>query len=387
MSFRYDVFISYSHEDRAWAHRIRDNLDHRGLKAFVDERALRAGTAWAEELRGALDGSQHLIVLSSQASRGSRWVEIEFNYFRHFVRGDSTPRRIIPVILDDQLEIYEQFQLISEIRQRDGYTDGPEALDPEIWSVVMDKLVDTIGSADVARRVPILVVTTTLDAMKGVDPSKPILSAVGDAVTLNELIDNLGVDWDALLARYGDNRRQWRPFGSELTVRTILDGLEDEINDVLAAANLQRFRWDYLDEEFWSSSSERSKAAGHRLAQEPSLIVLDPIALYDELVRVRTNGYLIPEIRENDKAVVMVLPPFAMPAIAYALRKSISLLAYEFFNAYRNPPVFKRVKYARYVTSVGDEVDLKAWLLTGLGPALAGDLSHEVANAYLRTGT
>jgi hypothetical protein len=66
MSFRYDVFISYSHEDRAWAHRIRDNLDHRGLKAFVDERALRAGTAWADELRGALDDAQHLIVLSSR---------------------------------------------------------------------------------------------------------------------------------------------------------------------------------------------------------------------------------------------------------------------------------------------------------------------------------
>jgi hypothetical protein len=75
-------------------------------------------------------------------------------------------------------------------------------------------------------------------------------------------------------------------------------------------------------------------------------------------------------IRENARAVVTVLPPYALPPSAGVLRESIQGLATEIFASFYDPPVAARLT-PRYVAGVGDVMDLKASLLTGIGAAVA----------------
>jgi TIR domain len=65
MQFDYNVFISYSREDRPWAERLSQSLQAQGLKAFYDRESIRIGDQWEPALIKAIDASRHLVVLWS----------------------------------------------------------------------------------------------------------------------------------------------------------------------------------------------------------------------------------------------------------------------------------------------------------------------------------
>jgi TIR domain len=376
VAFTYDAFVSYSRRDAAWATRVSAALRDKGLRIFLDTERLLAGEIWTTQLLDAIEGSQHLVVLWSEQAK-SDWVTDEIASFRAQLRhpsseGDNVPRHIIPIYLEGEYQVLAQYEHIDEIREAGMYDAGPDAVPAEVWRTVVDQLEASIRAGEATRRVPVLVVTTTREALRTVEPGRQLPPAPLRGMSLDALIENLGLaSRDALLASYGPDRSDWRPFGSATSVKAILEQLKDDINNELSAAGLQRFRWEYLDDEFWTDTPER---VAERLKREPNVIVLDLLSLYDDYVRWMTTNHVIPSIRENDSAVLMVLPPFAMPPTATALRESIRGLATEVFNSFYNPPVFSRGRYARYVTSVGDEVDLKAWLLTGIGPVLADEV-------------
>jgi hypothetical protein len=365
--FSYDAFISYAHEDKDWALRIAEDLARKGQTTFVDRQNTRIGELWDERLQSALEESRHLIVLSSEHSKKSRWVGSEVVLFRSLRREDPwLSGRIMPVNLDAQDEFTAQFQAIDDIREAGVYAEGPDGVDPSLWGHVIRRLAEEISGADPSRPVPALIVTTTRDAIEQVDPAAQIQRAAGGSVTLGEMTASLSIDRATLLSSYGATRRDWRPFGSTEDIHTILDQIKDDINLKLVTADMPRFRWDFVDEEFWSDAAD---IAARRLAHGPSLVVLDPLSLCDAATRTKTNEFLMPQIRENDEAVVIVLPPYAMPANASALRASIEALAWELFHAYHDPPV-ERTRRARYLAGVGDAIDLKVGLVNGLGPSL-----------------
>jgi hypothetical protein len=385
VSYTYDAFISYVRRDEAWAKRVAEDLGGRGFETFLDTDTLVGGAEWESQLVAGVEASQHMVVLWSEGA-ASEWVTKEVSTFQATIRHTATsgegsrPRLVIPVYLSgEDSKILAKYQHIDVIRAAGAYDAGPAAVPVETWRAVIDRLDTSIRHADAARRVPLLVVTTTHEALSNVDPTRPLPPPPMAGRSLEALIEQLGIPTrEQLLQSYGNNRGDWRPFGSELGVREILEQLKDEINLELSKEGLQRFRWDSLDDEFWSEDPE---AVAERLKREPTVVVLDPVALYDHGVSWMTTNYLLPNVRQNDNAVVVVLPPFAMPSSAAALRESIRGLATEVFNSYYNPPVFSETRYARYVTSVGDVVDLKAWLLTGIGPVLAAKVGGN-GNVY-----
>lgn len=83
----YDAFISHNHADKAWACELAERLakvDFHGrpLRAWLDEQFLDPGDLGkAAELTSALDRSRTLLVVLSQASVASKWVEFELEYF------------------------------------------------------------------------------------------------------------------------------------------------------------------------------------------------------------------------------------------------------------------------------------------------------------------
>jgi hypothetical protein len=282
-------------------------------------------------------------------------------------------RHLIAVSLEGAFAPLGRWERIDELRN--AYERGANAVEEEVWTAMREKLLRSVEQADIAKRVPLLVVTTTRDALGRVDPDTPLPPPPRAGESLTSLIERLRLgSREQLLDSYGSDPGDWRPFGSQSSVKTILGQLQDEINSQLRDEGLEPFRWDYLDDEFWSQSPEQVLG---RLKREPAVVVLDPVSLYDDNVKWMTNDFVMPPIRQNENAVMIVLPPFAMPPTATALRDSIKGLAVEVFNSYWNPPVASRSRFARYVIGVGDLVDLKAGLLAGIGPVLAEGRGEE----------
>ena len=98
--YRYDVFISYSHTDRAW---VRDTLLRRleetGLHACIDSRDFLIGTPSLTNMEDAVDASRHTLVVLTPSDIDSEWCECET-----LLVGTRDPtgrrRKFLPVILE-----------------------------------------------------------------------------------------------------------------------------------------------------------------------------------------------------------------------------------------------------------------------------------------------
>mgnify|MGYP000518939855 CR=1 FL=1 len=110
---RYTAYLSYSHQDAAWAewlhralegYRVPSRLEVDGepvrkrslAPVFRDRDDLSSSPDLGEHLHSALEQSAHLVVLCSPASAESRWVNEEIRTFRALGRGD----RIHCVVVD-----------------------------------------------------------------------------------------------------------------------------------------------------------------------------------------------------------------------------------------------------------------------------------------------
>ncbi len=71
-----DVFISYSRKDVAAASVLKDSLTQRGYSVWMD-REIRAGFAFRQEIRTALLSAGAVLVIWSESSVQSEWVEWE----------------------------------------------------------------------------------------------------------------------------------------------------------------------------------------------------------------------------------------------------------------------------------------------------------------------
>src|SRR2546423_428981 len=63
-----NTFLSFSHNDIAWAERLQTHLQVAGRKgaiSFWDDRQIRAGDRWADEIQKALDSSSVAVLLIS----------------------------------------------------------------------------------------------------------------------------------------------------------------------------------------------------------------------------------------------------------------------------------------------------------------------------------
>lgn len=123
---RYSAFISYRHmpRDRQWALRIMRELETyrtpKPLRAraypaslghlFRDEDEIPASSDLSDKIKEALAKSDHLIVVCSPDTPGSRWVRREIELFQEMGKGE----RIIPLLIAGEPE--ESFP--PELRRR-----------------------------------------------------------------------------------------------------------------------------------------------------------------------------------------------------------------------------------------------------------------------------
>ena len=98
--FKYDVFVSYSHQDSEW---VRDwlvpRLQKAGLRVGIDVRELQPGTPWAIELERAITQSRVILIVLTPDYLNSQWASFE-NVLVRTLDPAGRQRRVIPLVLE-----------------------------------------------------------------------------------------------------------------------------------------------------------------------------------------------------------------------------------------------------------------------------------------------
>ena len=87
------IFISYSHKDKKYAHRLEKALKRRGFEVWLDDR-IDYGTQWPKTIEEELDGCEALILIMTIHSNGSDWVQSELS------RAKRKRKNIFPLLLE-----------------------------------------------------------------------------------------------------------------------------------------------------------------------------------------------------------------------------------------------------------------------------------------------
>ena len=91
---RYDVFLSYSHQDKAWVSEFVAALREAGVTAWFDVQDLLPGERWREQIQEALRESSTLIVILNPRNVQSPWMFFELG------AAVADKKRIIPVLAE-----------------------------------------------------------------------------------------------------------------------------------------------------------------------------------------------------------------------------------------------------------------------------------------------
>lgn len=71
------VFLSHSHADKEFAHRLAEDLRSAGAEVWIDEAEIRLGDSLIQKISEAIDSVDYLAVVLSPTSVGSEWVRRE----------------------------------------------------------------------------------------------------------------------------------------------------------------------------------------------------------------------------------------------------------------------------------------------------------------------
>src|ERR1041385_5664830 len=95
---RFDVFISYSHEDADQGRRLAKSLYQAGLEVFFDEWEIAPGDVIAHKLDEGIRGSSAGVLICTRSPLSSEWVRAE--YEQMVQQAIQLRKPLIPVLLE-----------------------------------------------------------------------------------------------------------------------------------------------------------------------------------------------------------------------------------------------------------------------------------------------
>jgi len=123
---KWNVFLSYRSVNRPWVLSLYDVLRQQGHKVFIDQCELRAGDQLVTRLQDALQTSQAGVLVWSEATADSKWVNREYQVLERLAT-DKEGFQFVPVTLDNSKP-----PLFAETRvflNFSSYPDGPNGGD------------------------------------------------------------------------------------------------------------------------------------------------------------------------------------------------------------------------------------------------------------------
>lgn len=97
--FEYDVFISFSSIDEELVKPIWQELCSNGLRVFWSDATLKkeVGNSWFEIIEKSIEQSKHMLLICSDNSMNSKWVQREYRAFFDYCYSPNS-RRLIPLL-------------------------------------------------------------------------------------------------------------------------------------------------------------------------------------------------------------------------------------------------------------------------------------------------
>ena len=110
---KYNVFLSYSAEDKPWVGEFASALKSNGLRTWFDAHELRAGDRWQQAIETALRDSRVFVLVVTPHSFSRPWTYFELG------AAVASDKRIIPVVSADVdpdtiPPLVRQFQYVRE---------------------------------------------------------------------------------------------------------------------------------------------------------------------------------------------------------------------------------------------------------------------------------
>lgn len=169
--FPYDVFISYSHHDKAWVRKqLLPGLEAAGLKVCIDYRDFRIGAPSVNEMQRAVTESRKTILVLTPAYLASAWAEFE-NLMAATLDPANRELRLLPLKLADcQLPVRYSYLT---------YVDFSDP-DPEERDMAWRRLLDALHAPAPEANPPA--------APSAAPPPKPRPADDGECAHLQELL-------------------------------------------------------------------------------------------------------------------------------------------------------------------------------------------------------
>jgi hypothetical protein len=295
MSYR--AFLSYRSTDREWALKLLQSLKERGITdLFYDKLRLAAGDNWDRQLQAALRESQHFVVFWSSAANGpdgyvnEERKEFELFYYRPTLHNPATSRRMIFILLDiDGPPSARDIHAIADLRDAAMYARGAANVPDAVWTRVVDQVANALMEGVSAIPVGLVVLASTRDGMKGV----PFDQKVGVVGSLRQALPP-DLDRAGLLERYHARPEDWQPLGQDKSILDLMNELSGRVNTRLGRSpkpdiSKLQVRWELPTPAFWTTSDAIEDEV-RRWRDQPLVVVIDPLSLYDPDVRQRLDA-------------------------------------------------------------------------------------------------
>ncbi|MEM7406278.1 MAG: toll/interleukin-1 receptor domain-containing protein [Pseudomonadota bacterium] len=356
MEFSYDVFISYSTTDRAWADRLKTDLESANLRVFLDHTRIEAGTRWRTELSTAVRESRCLVALWSSHAHGSTWVQKELATFDTHVDMDEQPsaRRLVLVGLEGTNFAYDHYQEIRDLREANAYAAGAGSVDQRLWDGMVRKLLGSVRAASNVVQIPVAVLTMTAAETANIRDT-----------TWSLLEQRFGVDRGEVQSRYHGERQDWCPFGGTTSVGDFLSDVVETINQ---SEGDQKYALEFA-EAIDFSDLDSARELKIRIDSSPvAIIAVDPLALDD--LQIKQWFGLLSECIARDSTVTLVLPPVPLTDADQALRELIEQKTFPDLESLLNPQLPLEEGFPRHcVLPARDASDIARAVLFGVGHA------------------
>ena len=290
----YDLFVSYSSKDRPWAEKLYNDLhtSYPQLRIFFDRTSIMAGDAWRQDLKNAIRNSKHLLFFWSKNAdtpnaSGTKEVGPELESF--LAHSDSMPelegsaRKVFYIPLEGErgggVADFQGFPAFKDHYKPQAIDLGISnlAADPgrEEWKRMVRMTGDAISVANSAKPVVAGIIATNVQELPLLDmihgkKKKP------DGPTLDQFLAGFGLTWAGVRDRYGQDALDWRPQGED-TIVTLFEEVRVRVNAKLDPAD--RFQWKYVD----LTTAEDYAKNVRSIYEQPSVVLFDPISLYDSI--------------------------------------------------------------------------------------------------------